>query len=59
MQASPATWPERLALQEKMLASRLDALRSVAEPVKALYDVLSEEQKKTADTLLPARMGRM
>jgi len=57
--AGSATFPERLALHEKMMAAHLDALRRENSAVTDLYAVLSEDQKKTADELLSRSMGVM
>lgn len=52
------TWPDRLAYTERILAARLDAVRALQDPVKALYAALSEAQKHKADALMvfPMRM---
>ena len=49
--------PERLDTQEKILASRLDALRKTNTALKPLYAALDDHQKKVADTLLVSPMG--
>jgi hypothetical protein len=49
--------PERLDTQEKILASRLEALRKTSAALKPLYAALDEQQKKVADTLLVTPMG--
>ncbi len=49
--------PERLDTQEKILASRLEALRKTSIALKPLYAALDEQQKKVADTLLIGPMG--
>ncbi len=48
----PASWPDRLALEEHMLSGRLDALKAIAAPGRALYTALSVEQQKKADELM-------
>lgn len=53
------TLPDRLALREKMMASHLEALRKLKTAVDPLYAALSDEQKKTADTLVLSPMGMM
>jgi LTXXQ motif family protein len=53
------TLPERLALREKMMAAHLEALRKLKTSVDPLYAALSDEQKKTADTLVLSPMGMM
>ena len=54
-----ATLPEKLALREKMMTARLEALRKLKAAVDPLYAALSDEQKKTADELLMGPMGMM
>jgi hypothetical protein len=56
--ASPSA-PERLDHMEKMMAGMLEAARSTKAALTPLYAVLSDEQKKTADTLLQGPMGMM
>jgi hypothetical protein len=56
--ASPSA-PERLDHMEKMMAGMLEAARSTKAALAPLYAVLSDEQKKTADTLLQGPMGMM
>ena len=51
--------PERLDHMEKMMAGMLEAVRSTKAALTPLYAVLSDEQKKTADTLLQGPMGMM
>jgi hypothetical protein len=53
------TLPDRLALREKMMAGHLEALRKLKTAVDPLYAALSDEQKKTADTLVLSPMGMM
>lgn len=57
--AKVQTWPERLAAQEHELHQKLDAVRKQQVAAAALYDVLSDAQKKTADELLKGPMGGM
>ena len=54
-----ASAPEQAEHEIKMLSSRLEALKATAAAETALYAVLSDEQKKTADELLASPMGRM
>ena len=54
-----ASAPEQAEHEIKMLSSRLEALKATAAAETALYAVLSDEQKKTADELLSPPMGRM
>jgi LTXXQ motif family protein len=56
--ASPSA-PERLDRMEKMMAGMLEATRATKGALTPLYAVLSDEQKKTADTLLHGPMGMM
>jgi len=59
--ARAATFPERIALHEVMLASHLEQLRKVKAAAAALYAVLADDQKKLADTAMmgPMMRGRM
>jgi hypothetical protein len=58
-QGASASAPERLDRMEKMTAGMLEAVRSTKAALTPLYAVLSDEQKKTADTLLQGPMGMM
>ena len=51
------TLPERLALEEKMMAGHLEALKRISEALAQLYPVLSAEQKKVADGIVIGPMG--
>jgi len=53
-----AALPERLAMHEAMLAAQLDNLRKAKTAATALFAVLTDEQKKTADAALMGPMGR-
>lgn len=53
------TLPQRLDAMEQHLSAHLEALRAMKGPVQALYGVLSDEQKKTADHILHGPMGMM
>jgi len=44
--------PSRMAAHQKMMAAHLDAMKSISDPLKALYAVLSADQKKAADDLI-------
>ena len=58
--ATAATPIDRIALQEKALAVRLDALRQVRVALEPFYAVLDDAQKQKANRLLaPAPMGMM
>jgi len=48
---------DRLALQEKWLAARLEGTRAIKAALTNLVSTLSDEQKKTADELLAPHMG--
>jgi hypothetical protein len=48
---------DRLALQEKWLAARLEGTRAIKSSLTNLIGTLSDEQKKTADELLAPHMG--
>ena len=54
-----ATLNQRLEHQEHALAVRLEAVKSMRAGLQRLYGVLSDEQKKTADELLPVHGGMM
>ncbi|NYZ14836.1 Spy/CpxP family protein refolding chaperone [Azospirillum sp. RWY-5-1] len=55
----PSSWPDRLAFQQKALSARLDAVKALAAAAEPLYAVLTDGQKKLADTLLTGPMGAM
>jgi uncharacterized small protein (DUF1192 family) len=55
----PATAPARADAMVQMMASRLEGMKAVASAGKLLYDVLTDAQKKVADELMSAPMGRM
>jgi LTXXQ motif family protein len=48
---------DRIALQEKWLAARLEGTRAIKSALTSLVSTLSDEQKKTADELLAPHMG--
>ncbi len=48
---------DRLTLQEKWLAARLEGTRAIKSALTSLVGALSDEQKKAADQLLAAHMG--
>jgi LTXXQ motif family protein len=56
-QAAPATLPERLALEDKAATAHLEALKKAEEAADKLYSVLTEEQKKAADSIIIGPMG--
>jgi hypothetical protein len=49
--------PDRLGLQEQWLTARLEGTRAIRAAVTALYGVLSDDQKKTANDILAPHMG--
>jgi len=49
--------PDRLALQEAHLSTRLDQVKQVKAAVDKLYATLSDEQKKAADDVMLPMMG--
>ena len=57
--AAPQTLLDRLTLQEKWLAARLEGTRAIKSALTNLDSSLSDEQKKTADELLAPHMGMM
>ncbi len=60
MQAGmPTAAPARAEAMMQMMAARLDAMKAGAPTGKALYAVLSEQQKRTADGLMAGPMGMM
>jgi len=52
MPAQSAALPQRIELQERMLAARLDGLRQVNAALQPLYAALDDAQKRTADALV-------
>lgn len=56
---APAAWPERLDRSEQALAARLSAVKALKASARALYEALSDEQKKLADELMRGPMGMM
>jgi len=53
------TAPARSDAMIAMMTARLEAMKSSAAAGKALYAVLTDAQKKTADELMMSRMGGM
>jgi hypothetical protein len=58
-QQQAPTVTDRLGLQEQWLTERLEGTRTIRSAVTALYGVLSEDQKKTANEILAPHMGMM
>ena len=56
---APLTLVDRLALQEKWLAVRLEGTRAIKSALTNLVGTFSDEQKKAADELLAPHMGMM
>ncbi|MCP1750942.1 Spy/CpxP family protein refolding chaperone [Bradyrhizobium elkanii] len=56
---APQGLVDRLTLQEKWLAARLEGTRAIRSALTNLAGTLSDEQKKTADELLAPHMGMM
>jgi hypothetical protein len=50
---------DRVALQEKWLAARLEGTRAIKSALTNLVGTLSDDQKKAADELLAPHMGMM
>jgi hypothetical protein len=55
--AATPSLDRRLDVQERALATRLDNVRAIKAPVAKLYAVLSDDQKRAADQLLPGYVG--
>jgi hypothetical protein len=55
--AGQAGLVDRLALQEKWLAARLEGTRAIKSALTNLVGTLSDDQKRTADELLAPHMG--
>ena len=56
-QPQAATLTQRLDIQERWLAARLEGTRALKTAFTGLYGALSDEQKKTAGELLAPHMG--
>jgi hypothetical protein len=54
---APQSLVDRLTLQEKWLAARLEGTREMKSALTNLAGTLSDDQKKTADQLLAPHMG--
>jgi len=55
----PATAPARSDAMVAMMTARLETTKKVSESGKALYAVLTDAQKKSADDLMMSRMAGM
>jgi len=56
-QGAPATLPERLAREDKLVTAHLAAVKKTEEAVTQLYGMLTDDQKKVADTIVVGPMG--
>lgn len=54
----PASAPDRAELRVKLLSSMLDVLKTTASAERALYAVLTDDQREVADQLLSGPIGR-
>ena len=57
--AATQTLAQRLDQQEKWYVARLEGIRALERTTSELYGALSDEQKKTADQILPPHLGLM
>jgi hypothetical protein len=55
----PLAVPDQLAKRRQWLTAELDSLQAIEPATRALYDVLSPEQKKDADALMADHLWRM
>ena len=55
----PATAPARLDAMIAMMTARLESMKKTSDAGKALYAVLTDTQKKSADELLMSPMAGM
>jgi hypothetical protein len=55
--APAATLPERLAREDKLVTAHLAAIKKTEEAVTQLYAVLTDDQRKVADTIVVGPMG--
>ena len=58
-QHSAASWPDRLAQHEQRLSAHLEAMKAMEASTRALWDALSDEQRRKAEELMPGPMGMM
>jgi hypothetical protein len=54
---APQSLVDRLTLQEKWLATRLEGTRAIKSALTNLVSTVSDDQKKTADEILALHMG--
>ena len=55
----PATTPDRMAAQHKMMSARIGMLERSEASAKMLYTSLSEDQRKAFDQMMSGPMGMM
>jgi hypothetical protein len=53
------TLPQKLDQQERWFAARTEGIRTIRSALSRLYPALSDEQKRTADELMPMNLGLM
>ena len=56
-QGAPLTLPDRLALEDKAVTAHLTGLKKTEETLANLYKVLTEDQKKIADSIVLGPIG--
>ena len=56
---APTAMPARVDAMVAMMTARLESLKATATAGKALYEVLTDTQKKLADDLIMSPMGGM
>ena len=56
-QGGVSTLPDRLALEDKLVTAHLAALKKTEEALGQLYRMLTDDQKKVADTIVLGPMG--
>ena len=56
---APTAMPARVDALVAMMTARLESLKATATAGKALYEVLTDAQKKLADDLIMSPMGGM
>jgi hypothetical protein len=57
--AAPKSWPDRLAREEQILTARLASVKAIEGPARALFAVLSSEQRKKPHDLMGNSGGGM
>jgi hypothetical protein len=56
-QGGVSTLPDRLALEDKLVTAHLAALKKTEEALGQLYRMLTDDQKKVADSIVLGPMG--